>query len=1198
MSKKDEKNIAQKLIGGIEDFLIDITKGFTEDTREELLSDLGLEGSMPDIPENVKNSIGQYRRSALADELKKLDTLNTILSDYGLGPVKKENDKPGIPEKSSAALDKFAFLSALNDAKNLYKSIKELIKGSNLDIGSEVTHQILHVMTLNYIRVRWPFLYWIAQPLGFIEETVSIHGSGESTWERFKNIFKDPWHYLKKTSLKTEDGTRVLSDITLLPLGLTLSFWEKLFGFIDFDLPDRKVIYGWDIFEGESPENGPSVADLISNRALSFKFIDQLNDEKEEDEVTGKGSINATLIWVPKEHGGPGLFISLAGAGEVKMPLKKNWEMKVALGSASAISFFISRDGKIEGPSDVKASIEIIAKKESGDPYYFPNNPDNDSKGSCVKFGSFSFKGEVSSSDVGIKFLAKESALVLDGSEGDGFLEKILPAGKTPIDFSFGIGLSAKRGIYLDSGGDPQATLPVSKSIGPLKIHSLTLGLGPEDSEKQGSFNFDVGASMEIKLGPVTATIDQIGFGLNVKLPKKDGRIALEDTEVDLGFKPPKGVGLVIDAGTVVGGGYLFLDHDNERYAGAIQLKFTKFELSAVGLLTTIYEPDGSKDYSLLIVISSDDFTPINLGLGFTLNGVGGLLGVNRTVKVKELQSGLKSRILDTVLFPSNPVSNAPRIISDMRKVFPPKSDQHVFGPVAMIGWGTPTVITAELGIIMEFPAPLRLIILGQIRALLPSPKKPLVKINMDAIGVIDFDNEEISIAATLYDSNISKFILSGDMALQARWGDDPVFLLAIGGFNPRFPQPAGFPKLERLSLSLSKGNNPRLRLETYLALTSNTVQFGARIDVYVKKLSFSLEGNLEFHALFQFSPFSFIVDFGGGVTVKWRGHTLLSIQLEMTLSGPSPWHVRGKARVKIWIFSKSISFDKTFGPDKKPPSLPIADPMPELLNALNDTRNWSAQLPGERQMSVSLRDRPEISDLLIHPRGELTVKQQVVPLGIEISKFGNTRPDSDCRFTISDIEFNDKPTEEEDKEVVTDFFAPAQFIEMSDSRKLSHPSFEKMQAGLRFKTDEVTYGGMEDKDEGKNNISATTTMDYECTIITEKGTSNEKETYTLLDEEVDALTQMGADGRSTGRNIGNAKYRGLKPDSLVEEPDYVIASTDDLSEEEECKEHAGKRMSYSEAYLAMCHYCAGKPERKKNVQVITRYKTEGAIVQ
>jgi hypothetical protein len=76
---------------------------------------------------------------------------------------------------------------------------------------------------------------------------------------------------------------------------------------------------------------------------------------------------------------------------------------------------------------------------------------------------------------------------------------------------------------------------------------------------------------------------------------------------------------------------------------------------------------------------------------------------------------------------------------------------------------------------------------------------------------------------------------------VRASWGRQPNFVLAVGGLNPRFPPPAGFPKLARLSLSLGDSDNPRLRFESYLALTSNTVQFGARLDFSYTAAGFTL---------------------------------------------------------------------------------------------------------------------------------------------------------------------------------------------------------------------------------------------------------------------------------------------------------------------------------------------------------------------
>ena len=62
---------------------------------------------------------------------------------------------------------------------------------------------------------------------------------------------------------------------------------------------------------------------------------------------------------------------------------------------------------------------------------------------------------------------------------------------------------------------------------------------------------------------------------------------ALGPVDLSLGFKPPNGVGLSIDAGVVKGGGYLYLDYEKGEYAGALELVFSGFlALKAIGIIT------------------------------------------------------------------------------------------------------------------------------------------------------------------------------------------------------------------------------------------------------------------------------------------------------------------------------------------------------------------------------------------------------------------------------------------------------------------------------------------------------------------------------------------------------------------------------------------------------------------------------------
>jgi hypothetical protein len=111
---------------------------------------------------------------------------------------------------------------------------------------------------------------------------------------------------------------------------------------------------------------------------------------------------------------------------------------------------------------------------------------------------------------------------------------------------------------------------------------------------------------------------------------RSDHSGALGPVDLSFRFKPPEGVGLAVDAGIIAGGGFLRIDQARGEYSGALQLEFADFlSLAAIGLITT-RNPDGSPGFSLLIVITAEfPGGGIQLGYGFTLLAVGGLLGLN-----------------------------------------------------------------------------------------------------------------------------------------------------------------------------------------------------------------------------------------------------------------------------------------------------------------------------------------------------------------------------------------------------------------------------------------------------------------------------------------------------------------------------------------------------------------------------------------
>ena len=71
------------------------------------------------------------------------------------------------------------------------------------------------------------------------------------------------------------------------------------------------------------------------------------------------------------------------------------------------------------------------------------------------------------------------------------------------------------------------------------------------------------------------------------------------------------------------------------------------------------------------------------------------------------------------------------------------------------------------------------------------------------------------------------------------------------------------------MRFALSSGNNPRLTCESYFAITANTVQFGARAQLYAAAYGFSVEGDIGYDVLLQIAPLHFVADFHAKVALK-----------------------------------------------------------------------------------------------------------------------------------------------------------------------------------------------------------------------------------------------------------------------------------------------------------------------------------------
>jgi hypothetical protein len=955
------------------------------------------------------------------------------------------------PPDTLAALE-----AVLTAARTLIDAVGALSHG--LPAGSEqLAGDLVQLVVLRYLAHRWPLGYQIAVAVGLIDRGLTQLGgivkvrmpTDVLQGSRIEQLFSDPAAVLRghfpAQPLATVDDAHLAMDVAVGRFGGLASA---------LGLPWR---YGY------APDDAAQLGEFAAR--LDHALLLLAPQSWTEDEPFG---VVVTLS--PADQDDLGVVIAPFGAFTIERDLDA-WHVSVqgsaeiqavALGGGQGFQV-LAANGALEANLAVHLS---QAPTPDTAPYVAGT-----ATGTRLELRGANAHAVVGlapgarSVDLGID--VPDAVFVLTADGADGFLGTVIGSNELRASIAFGLGYTTGEGLHLKSGTGLTAQLPVALTVGPLSVRQVELTLVPA----QHAVAVTVTATLSVTLGPVVATVQGLGVRASVTLPSSSpgpqGGGARGAADLAIGLKPPSGVALTVDAGPVTGGGALVFYPDRELYAGEMQLQFEQIAVRAVGILTT-----GRPGYSLLVLVSAQ-FPPVQLGLGFMLIGVGGLLGIHRTVAVEALRAGLKAGALSAVLSPPDPKADPAQLMASLAGLFPPAAGRYVFAPTARIVWGSPVLITIDLCLVLELPSPVRLVALGRMRALLPEDRDPVVRLQVDVLGVIDFDQQTAAVDATLIDSRIAQFALTGDLALRMSWGPAPVFLLAVGGFHPRFAAPPGFPALDRVAVALASGDNPKLRLEAYLALTSNTVQFGAHLDVGARAGSFSIGGFMAFDALVTLSPLAFEVDIAAQLAVKAGTHTLLSISLALTLSGPRPWHAHGRASFSILFFDISFGFDVTIG-DPAPAALPNpVDVAPLLLAALADPRAWTAQLPVGADV-VTLRTLESGQAILAHPLATLQVRQRVAPLDRMLDRFGTSVPSGATRFgitlaTVGGARATLTPLQ--------DRFAPAQFTAMSDDQKLSAPSFEAMISGAALGADGYTTGA-----------PVTVSVTYEQALVTAEG--------------------------------------------------------------------------------------------------------------
>ncbi|MFI7582062.1 DUF6603 domain-containing protein [Kocuria kalidii] len=653
-----------------------------------------------------------------------------------------------------------------------------------------------------------------------------------------------------------------------------------------------------------------------------------------------------------------------------------------------------------------------------------------------------------------IEAAIEDGEVVIDLAGADGFLATILPDGGIRLPFDVLAGWSSATGVYFEGGAGLSIDIPVDFDLGPVKIQMMHLGF----VVNADGLVLEASGGIAANLGPFAMSVDRMGTRALLDFPHGGGNLG--PANLGFSFKPPTRIGLVIDAGVVKGGGFLAFEPEAGEYAGILELSFGAISIKAIGILTTKL-PSGADGWALLLLVFGE-FTPIQLGYGFTLNGVGGIIGLQHGVSIDAIQSGLRTGVLDSVLFPRDPVANANTLLAQLRVVFPIVPRALTVGPALKLGWSTPAIVTISLGIILQFddvlgngagkPSFSRVVLVGQLKLQIPPVDGlALILLQVDIVGAYDANEKALSIDAVLRDSHVAGLPLTGSLVVRARFGDNATFLMAVGGFHPRFTDlPPGIPPQDRVGIQLAY-DIVTLRIVGYVAITSNSFQTGAEASLVAAGGGFRIEAYLGFDALFLLEPrFHFEIEFRVGASVKYKSISLTSLKVRGVLTGPGRWEVNGHASISLLFFDVDIDFEVGWG-SAPAPALPSVAVGPQIAQALSAPQSWHAELPGNDPL-VSLRTVAVDGEILAHPLGSVVGVQKVAPLGLDLDRVGRSVPSDGRRFDIAEVRIGN---DVRNPMVRSENFARVEYVDLSEEDKLSKPSFEKFPSGIAVSTED-----------------------------------------------------------------------------------------------------------------------------------------------